>query len=121
MNRAALCAAALACAATSLAAALAAGTTPVPAARVPVAARALPVPAPPAPDSATPMPGPLPMPPAAPGDWPAFGNDPGGSQYSPLTQINAANVGRLQVAWVHRSGDVAGKEGLDRVMRSSRC
>ncbi len=46
---------------------------------------------------------------AAPGpdDWPAFGNDPGGSQYSPLKQINAANVGFLQLAWVHRSGDVA--------------
>ncbi len=40
-------------------------------------------------------------------DWPAFGNDAGGSQYSPLRQIDARNVGRLELAWVHRSGDVA--------------
>jgi quinoprotein glucose dehydrogenase len=43
------------------------------------------------------------------GDWPALGNDPGGSQYSPLKQINAANVAGLKLAWVHRSGDVAAK------------
>jgi quinoprotein glucose dehydrogenase len=42
-------------------------------------------------------------------DWPAFGNDPGGSQYSGLAQITAANVDRLELAWVHRSGDVAGR------------
>lgn len=40
-------------------------------------------------------------------DWPTFGGDPGGGQYSPLAQINAANVSRLKVAWVHRSGDKA--------------
>jgi quinoprotein glucose dehydrogenase len=39
-------------------------------------------------------------------DWPAFGNDPGGSQFSSLDQITAANVGKLKVAWTHRSGDV---------------
>ena len=43
------------------------------------------------------------------GDWPAFGNDPGGSQYSPLRQISAANVAGLKLAWVHRSGDVAAR------------
>jgi quinoprotein glucose dehydrogenase len=43
------------------------------------------------------------------GDWPAFGNDPGGSQYSALAQITPANIARLEVAWIHRSGDVAGK------------
>ena len=42
-----------------------------------------------------------------PGDWPGLGNDPGGSQYSPLKQITAANVAGLKLAWVHRSGDVA--------------
>jgi len=46
---------------------------------------------------------------AGPGDWPAFGNDPGGSQFSPLGQITSANVGKLKVAWIHRSGDVARK------------
>lgn len=38
-------------------------------------------------------------------DWPAFGRDPGGSQYSPLRGIDARNVARLKVAWVHHSGD----------------
>ena len=43
-------------------------------------------------------------------DWPRFGNDPGGSQYSPLDQITAANVKDLEVAWVHRYGDVSPKD-----------
>ena len=38
-------------------------------------------------------------------DWPAFGNDSGGSQYSPLDQITKDNVTDLEVAWIHRSGD----------------
>ena len=43
-------------------------------------------------------------------DWPAYGNDPGGSRYSPLTQITKDNVSRLKVAWIYRTGDVsAGK------------
>ena len=32
-------------------------------------------------------------------DWPIYGHDPGGRQFSPLKQINAKNVARLQVAW----------------------
>jgi quinoprotein glucose dehydrogenase len=32
-------------------------------------------------------------------DWPSFGNDPGAMRYSPLTQINAANVTQLKLAW----------------------
>ncbi|MEQ8733680.1 MAG: pyrroloquinoline quinone-dependent dehydrogenase [Rhodospirillaceae bacterium] len=39
-------------------------------------------------------------------DWQNFGNDSGGSQYSPLDQITAENVADLEVAWIHRSGDV---------------
>ncbi|MBT4738956.1 MAG: PQQ-binding-like beta-propeller repeat protein, partial [Rhodospirillaceae bacterium] len=38
-------------------------------------------------------------------DWPNFGNDSGGSQYSPLSQITPDNVTDLEVAWIHRSGD----------------
>jgi quinoprotein glucose dehydrogenase len=38
-------------------------------------------------------------------DWPAFGGDPGGSQHSPLAQINKDNVKQLKLAWQHRSGD----------------
>src|SRR5204862_7725591 len=32
-------------------------------------------------------------------DWPAYGHDPGGLQYSPLKQIDTRNVGKLQIAW----------------------
>ena len=32
-------------------------------------------------------------------DWPAYGHDPGGQRYSPLTQINTTNVSKLKPAW----------------------
>ncbi|MEM9878109.1 MAG: pyrroloquinoline quinone-dependent dehydrogenase [Pseudomonadota bacterium] len=38
-------------------------------------------------------------------DWHHFGNDIGGSQYSPLDTINRGTVSNLEVAWTHRSGD----------------
>jgi quinoprotein glucose dehydrogenase len=34
-------------------------------------------------------------------EWPTYGHDPGGMRFSPLTQINPANVSQLQVAWVY--------------------
>jgi quinoprotein glucose dehydrogenase len=34
-------------------------------------------------------------------DWPSYGNDPGGMQYSPLKQIDTSNVSKLQVAWTY--------------------
>jgi quinoprotein glucose dehydrogenase len=37
-------------------------------------------------------------------DWPAYGLDPGGSRYSPLSQINRGNVGQLKIAWTYRTG-----------------
>lgn len=40
-------------------------------------------------------------------DWPTFGGQAGGGQYSSLDQINAGNVDRLEVAWIHYSGDKA--------------
>jgi quinoprotein glucose dehydrogenase len=39
-------------------------------------------------------------------DWPAYGGDAGGQRFSPLTQITPENVDALEVAWIHRSGDV---------------
>jgi quinoprotein glucose dehydrogenase len=39
-------------------------------------------------------------------DWPAYGGDAGGLRWSPLAQITPANVDALEVAWIHRSGDV---------------
>ena len=32
-------------------------------------------------------------------DWPTYGHDPSGQRYSPLTQINTKNVGKLKLAW----------------------
>jgi quinoprotein glucose dehydrogenase len=42
--------------------------------------------------------------PPATSDWPAYGRDPGGSRYSPLTQINRENVKELKVTWTYRTG-----------------
>ena len=41
-------------------------------------------------------------------DWSSYLGDPGRSHYSPLTQINRANVGRLELAWVYDSGGTPG-------------
>ena len=32
-------------------------------------------------------------------DWPVYGHDSGATRYSPLTQINSQNVGKLQRVW----------------------
>jgi quinoprotein glucose dehydrogenase len=37
-------------------------------------------------------------------EWPAYGNV-GGARFSPAAQITPANVGRLQLAWIYRTGD----------------
>lgn len=44
---------------------------------------------------------------AAVAEWPNYGNDPGSSRYSPLTEITKENVGRLKVAWTYHTGDIA--------------
>ena len=38
-------------------------------------------------------------------DWPAYGGGPAGGHYSKATQITPTNVKKLEVAWLHRSGD----------------
>ncbi len=38
-------------------------------------------------------------------DWPVYRGDPKGNQYAAIAQIHAANVHRLQPAWVYRTGD----------------
>jgi len=50
-------------------------------------------------------------------DWAAFGNDQGGTRFSPLTQLNAGNVAKLQVAWTADAGPVGPgpKNGLETV------
>jgi quinoprotein glucose dehydrogenase len=41
------------------------------------------------------------------GEWPFYGGDSGGSRFSPLTQIDKSNVGRLKVAWIYHTGDIS--------------
>ena len=41
-----------------------------------------------------------------PDNWPQYHRTSNGWRYSPLTQINADNVHRLKVAWVHQPGDI---------------
>src|SRR5262249_828645 len=38
-------------------------------------------------------------------DWPTYGGSNDQTHYSPLKQINRANVTRLQVAWTFDTGD----------------
>jgi len=45
------------------------------------------------------------------GEWPHYGNDAGGSRYSPLAEIDRENVARLRVAWTYRTGEVLGEPG----------
>ena len=48
------------------------------------------------------------LPPAPPmQEWPAYAADPGGSHYSPLTDIDRGSIARLQVAWEWKPGEDA--------------
>ena len=38
--------------------------------------------------------------------WPTYGNDPGGSRYAALTQIDRTNVTHLAQVWSYRTGDL---------------
>src|SRR4029453_6441586 len=46
-----------------------------------------------------------------PGEWPAYGHDPGSTRYSPLTQVNRDNVSKLTVAWTFHTGDISDGNG----------
>jgi quinoprotein glucose dehydrogenase len=39
-------------------------------------------------------------------DWPIYGGDSAGTKYSPLDQINRANVTTLEPAWIYRCDDM---------------
>ncbi|UXH79111.1 membrane-bound PQQ-dependent dehydrogenase, glucose/quinate/shikimate family [Roseateles amylovorans] len=45
------------------------------------------------------------------GEWHAYGRTAAGQRYSPLTQITAANVGDLKLAWEFHTGDKRGQPG----------
>ncbi|MQT13800.1 membrane-bound PQQ-dependent dehydrogenase, glucose/quinate/shikimate family [Segnochrobactrum spirostomi] len=67
-------------------------------ANVPPAPEALPAAA------AAPMPDPSSMQVGA--DWPAYGGTYAARRYSPLTQINRGDVGRLEKVWTYHTGDL---------------
>ena len=50
-------------------------------------------------------------------DWPVYGGDAGGTRYSPLKQINRANVATLKLAWTYHSRDVS--DGTEYPVRSA--
>src|SRR5262245_27286977 len=39
------------------------------------------------------------------GEWPTYGNDPGGTRYSPLNAISRESIANLRVAWIYRTGE----------------
>ncbi|HEY4303968.1 MAG TPA: pyrroloquinoline quinone-dependent dehydrogenase [Gemmatimonadaceae bacterium] len=41
----------------------------------------------------------------SPTEWTSYGRDAAGTRYSPLTQIDRANVAQLTVAWTYRTGE----------------
>ena len=46
-------------------------------------------------------------------EWPCYGNDPGGSRYSPLDQININNVKQLHIAWTFQTGELETYAGTE--------
>src|SRR5205085_11906494 len=42
------------------------------------------------------------------GEWRHYGGDAGGTKYSPLDQINASNVSKLQIAWRWKTSSLGG-------------
>lgn len=55
-------------------------------------------------------------------EWPTYGHDSGGMRYSPLTQINPSNVGKLRIAWTYHmkpAGDGAQPANRPRVPRAN--
>ncbi len=47
------------------------------------------------------------------GQWGNYGNDPGGIRYSPLNQINTANIKSLKSAWSYQTGELLTYEGTE--------
>ncbi|SRR5579871_295225 len=47
-------------------------------------------------------------------DWPTYGNDAGGTRYSPLALVNRSNVTKLQQAWVYHTGALEPATPLNR-------
>ena len=46
--------------------------------------------------------------------WPTYSNDPGGTRYSPASQIDRSNVAQLKAAWTYRTGALPQDPELDK-------
>src|SRR2546429_8181031 len=53
------------------------------------------------------------------GEWPAYGNDAGGTRYSPLQQVNDHNVSSLKVAWIYQTGELKTYEGTNAIKKAA--
>ena len=51
--------------------------------------------------------------PAPDSGWPTYGDDPGGTRYSPAKQIDRDTVTHLEIAWTFRTGALGHDEELD--------
>ena len=58
---------------------------------------------------------------AQPSDWPTYGHDSGGMRYSPLSQINTSNVGKLTRAWSYSMKPAAGPEAASTTEAAQRA
>ncbi|WP_267393210.1 MULTISPECIES: membrane-bound PQQ-dependent dehydrogenase, glucose/quinate/shikimate family [unclassified Sphingomonas] len=47
-------------------------------------------------------------------DWPSYGGTGAARRYSPLTQINASNVGKLEQVWLSHTGDMPDAGGMNK-------
>jgi membrane-bound PQQ-dependent dehydrogenase (glucose/quinate/shikimate family) len=47
-------------------------------------------------------------------EWRSYGGDPGGTRFSPLTQINRENIRRLRRVWTYHTGEVDRSGTADR-------
>src|ERR1700729_588978 len=52
------------------------------------------------------------------GDWPMYNRDPAGTRFSPLTQINTKNVGKLIKAWSYPLRSASSGRGAPRASGS---
>lgn len=52
-------------------------------------------------------------------EWPAYGNDAGGTRYSPLSQVNDRNVSSLKVAWIYQTGELKTYEGTNAIKQAA--
>ncbi|MDB5112830.1 MAG: pyrrolo-quinoline quinone [Mucilaginibacter sp.] len=54
-------------------------------------------------------------------DWPAYGGNSMGNRYSPLSQINAANVKNLKIAWMYNAAEPINPKQKTQDVKAIQC